>query len=88
MVLEESTTYQAILRKSRLAEARRFLLLIAEDKFGKPSPAAMAAINALEDADQLEQVGRRVNKVNSGEKLLTVPAWRRNGLPDASPRTH
>jgi hypothetical protein len=65
--MEESTTYQAIVKKGRLAEARKFLLLIAEDKFGPPSEDVLAAINALDDADQLEQLGRCVNKVTSWE---------------------
>lgn len=78
--MEESTTYQAIIKKGRLAEARKFLLLIAEDKFGPPSEEVLAAINALDGAEQLEQLGRCVNKVTSWDALLaTPPRRRRNG---------
>jgi hypothetical protein len=76
VVLEEFTTYQAILRKGCLAEARRYLLVITEDKLGRPCADVLAAINALEDEEQLEQLGQRVNKVNSWEALLAVPSRR------------
>ncbi|HZV06485.1 MAG TPA: hypothetical protein VE999_15500 [Gemmataceae bacterium] len=75
--MEESTTYQAILRKGRLAEARRFLFLIGEDKLGPPSEAARAAVNAVEDAEQLEELGKRVSRVDSWEELLATSSRRR-----------
>jgi hypothetical protein len=75
--MEESTTYQAILRKGRVAEARRFLFLIGEDKLGPPNESAIAAINALEDAEHLEQLGKRVNHVSNWDELLAVASRRR-----------
>ena len=75
--MEESTTYQAIIRKGRLSEARKFLLLIAGEKLGPPSPTAQAAINALDDENQLEQLGRRLIQVDSWEALLATPSRRR-----------
>jgi predicted transposase YdaD len=75
--MEESTTYQAIIRKGRLAEARRLLFLIGEGLFGLPSEAAKAAINALEDVDRLEQLGERLPHVDSWEELLAPPSRRR-----------
>jgi hypothetical protein len=75
--MEESTTYQAIIRKGRLAEARRFLLLVGEAQLGPPSEAARAALNALEDVDRLEQLGKRLPQVASWEELLASPSRRR-----------
>jgi len=75
--MEESSTYQATVRKGRLAEARRFLLLVGEEHFGPPSEAALAAVNAFENADQVEQVGRRLPHVASWEELLASPSRRK-----------
>lgn len=77
--MEESTTYQAIIRKGRLAEARKFLLLIGEEILGPPSQAARAAVNALEDADQVEHLGKRVPHVESWEELLATASHGRRG---------
>jgi len=83
--MEESVTYQAIVRKGRLAEARRFLLLIGEEQLGPPSEAARAAVNALEDVDRVEQLGKRLPHVDSWEKLLASPSRRRrNGRRGAN----
>lgn len=71
--MEESSTYQAIMRK----EARRLLLLLGEEKLGPPSEAAIAAVNAFEHVEQLEQVGKRLLHVDSWEELLANPSRRK-----------
>jgi hypothetical protein len=75
--LEESTTYQAILWKGRLTEARRFLVLVGEKKLGKLSEPAMAAIYGMIDIHELEQLGARLFEVDSWETLLGLPPRRR-----------
>lgn len=75
--LEESTTYQLILWKGRLAEARRFLVLIGQEKWGSSNEPAMAAIYGLEDVDRLEKLGKRLLSVDSWEALLDLPSRRR-----------
>lgn len=75
--LEESTTYQAILWKGRLTEARRFLVLVGEKKLGKLSEPAMAAIYSMIDIHELEQLGTRLFEVDSWETLLGLPPRRR-----------
>jgi hypothetical protein len=78
--MEESVTYQAIVRKSRVGEARRLLFLIGEERLGSPSEAVRAAINDLEDVDRLEQLAMRLHHVDSWEELLaSPPRRRRNG---------
>jgi hypothetical protein len=80
LTMEESATYQAIVRKGRLAEARKFVILIGEDRLGPPSEAAAAAINALQDPEQLGRLGKRALHVGSWQELLgTPPRRRRNG---------
>jgi hypothetical protein len=80
LTMEESTTYQAIVRKSRLAEARKLVFLIGEDHLGPPSDAVTAAINGLQDLEQLEQLVKRAPHVASWQELLgTPPRRRRNG---------
>ncbi|HEY7312807.1 MAG TPA: hypothetical protein VH643_25815 [Gemmataceae bacterium] len=74
---EESTTYQAIVRKGRLAEARRFLILLGQEKLGPPPEAAMAAVYDLEDIDHLEKLGKRLLSADSWEALLDLPSRRR-----------
>jgi hypothetical protein len=72
--MEESTTYQLILWKGRLAEARRFLILIGQEKLGPPSETDMATIYGLEDLDQLEQMGKRLLRVDNWKQLLATPS--------------
>jgi hypothetical protein len=83
--MEESVTYQAILRKGRLAEARKFLLLMSEKHLGPPSQAAKATINSMEDVERLERLGKRLTQVASWDELLPTPPRRRtNGRRSAN----
>ncbi|HZU39365.1 MAG TPA: hypothetical protein VFA18_25795 [Gemmataceae bacterium] len=78
MSLEESVTYQAILRKGeakgeargRATEARRMLLVQGQARFGKPSARVVAALEALSDLDQLEELGVRLLQASSWDALL------------------
>jgi hypothetical protein len=74
--MEESTTYQAILRKGRLAEARQILLRLGRKQFGPVAEATTAALNAIEDVQRLEELSERVLEVSSWQELLN-PAGRR-----------
>ncbi len=74
--MQESTTYQAILREGRkegLVEGRnegliegrvtgeqRLLIRQGTKRFGQPDPATVAAIEAIRDAEQLEALGERI----------------------------
>jgi hypothetical protein len=75
--MEESSTYQAIIRKARVTQARRILFLLGEEPFGPPSESARAAINTLEDVDRLGQLVERSPHVGSWEELLAAPTRRR-----------
>jgi predicted transposase YdaD len=92
VAMEESTTYQAILAKGkaegrdegwdegrdegRLQEAKRWLLLMGRERFGEPDARVTAAVEALDDPERLEQLGLRLLKVASWQKLLQLPSRR------------
>lgn len=76
--MEESTTYQAIIRKGRLSEARHILLRLGQKRFGPADEATEAALNAIEDVDKLETLGERVLDVESWQELLQPRRRRRN----------
>ena len=75
--MEQSTTYQAIVRKGRAEEARRLLLLMGETKFGPPTAAVRGAIESIGELAELEQLGVRLVSADSWEELVPVPARRR-----------
>jgi hypothetical protein len=75
--MEQSATYQAIMRRERTAEARRFLLLVGEAKFGPPDAATRAAIEAIDDLVQLEEVGVRLMSASSWHELVPPSTARR-----------
>jgi hypothetical protein len=83
--LEDSTTFQAIKHEGRLVEARRILVLIGQEKLGKLSEPAMAAVYAEDDLDRLEQLCKRLLVEDSWEALLGLPPRsRRNSRRNAN----
>jgi hypothetical protein len=75
--MEQSATYQAIVRRGRAEEARRMLLLQGEAKFGPPDAATHAALESLGDLAQLEALGVRLLSAGSWQELLPPQAQRR-----------
>src|SRR5579884_2476624 len=57
--MEESTTYQAIIRKGRLAELRHIVRRLGEKQFGPADEATASALNAIEDVPRLEELCER-----------------------------
>jgi hypothetical protein len=57
--MQESVTYQAILRKGGVREAQRLLLRMGTKRFGEPDAAALAALDAIQDIERLESLGER-----------------------------
>ncbi len=74
--MEESTTYQAIVRKGRLAEARQILLDLGREQFGPGDEATLRTLNAIQDVRRLEKLIKRVLKASCWQELLP-PARRR-----------
>ena len=71
--MEESVTYQKILKKGRAEEAKRILKRLGSRRFGKPDAHIEAAIDAIADLDRLEQLSDRVLEVTGWEELLAQP---------------
>ncbi|MFO0804229.1 MAG: hypothetical protein U0791_14045 [Gemmataceae bacterium] len=78
--MEESTTYQSLMRRGlqqglqqgSALEARK-LLFRAGNRLGTVPPAVSAAINAIDDTARLESLFDRVLTVASWDELLTTP---------------
>lgn len=81
--MKESVTYQAIVEegeaKGALAEARKVVRLLGEDLWGLPDARSAAAIRAVTDLGQLEQLIVRLPRCRSWAELL-------QGLPPRRPR--
>ena len=83
--MEESVTYQAVIRKGeargKTEEARKMVLLMGRSRFGEPPPEAVAALEALTDVSQLEELGVRLLQATSWQELLGLngPSRRRRG---------
>lgn len=78
MQMEESTTYQAIIRRGmaagraegRAEEARHVLSRQGRKKFGPPTAAQEAALAAITDLARLEDLSEKVLDVNTWDELL------------------
>jgi predicted transposase YdaD len=72
--MEESVTYQAILRRGRAEgraeEAVAVVLRLGTKKFGEPSAAHETALRAVTDLARLERLTDRVLDVNTWDELL------------------
>jgi hypothetical protein len=77
--MEESVTYQAILRKGKAEEARNILLLQGRARFGEPSSEAVAALEALTDVQKLEELTVRLLQATSWQELLGLNGPARRG---------
>jgi predicted transposase YdaD len=77
--MEQSATYQAIRRRERAEEARRFLLLQGETKFGPPDAATRTAIEELSDLGRLEELGVRLLNADSWKEFLPTSVASRKG---------
>jgi predicted transposase YdaD len=85
--LEESTVYQAILRKGeakgqaqgRAEGAQKILLRLGRKRFGPPDKPTRAALEAITDLDRLEQLSERLLEVASWQELLALPRTRSKG---------
>ena len=75
--MEESATYQAIVRRGREAGIRRVLVLQGEAKFGPIDLTTLAALEAIDDITRLEDLALRIGSATSWQELLPSPPPRR-----------
>jgi hypothetical protein len=79
--MEESTTYQAIIRKGEerglqrgaLLEARKTLLRLGRKRFGEPPLETAAVLEAINDLERLERMSERLLDVTTWDDLLATP---------------
>ncbi len=73
--MQESTTYQAILRQGRVTGEQQVLIRQGTKRFGKPDTATLAAIEAIRDIERLEALCERIldMDVHSWNSLLSAP---------------
>lgn len=79
--MEESVTYQAIVRKGlaqgAVREARRLLLRLGKIKLGQPDAGTRQALKRITDVTFLEELHERLLVADSWEELFTEPKPRR-----------
>lgn len=77
MTLEESTTYQSILRKGvaqgQVKEAHSVIMRQGAKRFGPASEPTAAAFEAITDHDRLGRIIDRIMDANSWDELLATP---------------
>jgi len=82
MWFEGSTTYQLIVWKGRLLQARRMVFLLGRKRLGPIDEPTAAALYAIEDVQQLEELCERILDVESWQELFQPPKRRpRSGCP-------
>jgi hypothetical protein len=72
--MEESSTFRYIVSKGMVQEAKRFLIRQGRKRFGSPDAQTEAAIEAITDVEQLEQLSEQLLDVSSWQELLTPPS--------------
>jgi hypothetical protein len=86
--MKESVTYQAILEEGKaegkaegsVQEARKMILLQGRSRFKQPaSPQVVAALEAITEARELEELGVRLLEVTTWQELLGKNGARRRG---------
>lgn len=70
MLLEDSSTYQHVLEQGESKGEKKLILRQGTKKFGPPSPAIAAALQAILDTARLERLGDRILDVGSWDELL------------------
>jgi predicted transposase YdaD len=80
--MKESVTYQAIieegvskgreegLKQGAVLEARKTILALGKKRLGQPDKKTLAAIEALDDLDNLEHICDRLLDVGTWQELL------------------
>jgi hypothetical protein len=72
--MEQSVTYKAILNRGKAEgeanEARKILLLLGREQLGEPSANQQAALDAITDTDQLNDLIVRLRHAASWQEML------------------
>ncbi len=71
-ILEDSTTYQGIMRRGEARGRQNGLLEQGRHRFGPPTPQAEAAIRAVADNDRLRRMAERIFDAAGWDDLLAT----------------
>lgn len=71
-ILEDSTTYQGIMRRGEARGRQNSLLEMARHRFGPPTPQAEAAVRATADLDRLRRMAERIFDATGWDDLLAT----------------
>jgi hypothetical protein len=71
--MQESTTYQYILRQGAIQALQKAVMRQGRQHFGPPNEAAETAINGLTDTPRLERMLDRIHEASSWQDLLATP---------------
>jgi hypothetical protein len=71
--MEESVTYQAIIRKGEILGERKLIQRVGRQRFGAPDAAAEGTLAAIDDRDRLERIADRLFDAASWADLLATP---------------
>lgn len=71
-ILEDSTTYQGIIRRGVARGRQDSILELAQDRFGPPTPHAEATIRSITDVPRLQRIARHVLNATGWDDLLAT----------------
>jgi hypothetical protein len=71
-ILEDSTTYQGIMRRGEARGRQNTLLAMARKKFGPPTPQAEATLRSVTDPSRLERMAERIFDATGWDDLLAT----------------
>jgi len=69
-LVQESTSYQYVLRQGALNDRRETLLELGGERFGPPDDAVATSLAGITDLDRLKRMTRRLLRVSSWQELL------------------
>jgi len=70
--MQESDTYLYIQDEGRIAEAKKFILMLGKKRFGPPNESAQASLIAESNLERLEQLWENLLDVSTWEELLAT----------------
>lgn len=71
-VLEDSTTYQWLMRQGRMKGHQELLLRMGRKRFGPPTEAGEASVRAIDTLDRLERMADRIFDATGWDDLLAT----------------
>jgi hypothetical protein len=71
--MHESDTYLAILDEGQEKYAKKAVLLVGEERLGRPDASVRARLDGIQDLDHLDRMLRRAAKAVSWQEILDTP---------------